>query len=99
MTLTQFKGATSGKLRTSVEWKGKRYLLPFNGANYGGESYDLLETVQNPYSGESVSLPYFAVAVYDIIKGSEMIEDWTKVRKGSDWFQRHFAKEYMVLLD
>ena len=99
MTLTQFKGATRGKLRPSVEWKGKRYLLPFNGENYGGESYDLLETVQNPYSGESVSLPYFAVAVYDIIKGSEMIEDWTKVRKGLDWFKQYFAKEYMVLLD
>ena len=99
MTLTQFKGATSGKLRTSVEWKGKSYLLPFNGANYGGENYDLLEIVKNPYSGESVSLPYFAVAVYDIIKGSEIIEDWTKVRKGLDWFQQHFVKEYMVLLD
>jgi len=99
MTPTQFKGATSGKLRTSVEWKGKSYLLPFNDANYGGENYDLLEMVKNPYSGESVSLPYFAVAVYDIIKGSEIIEDWTKVRKGVDWFQQHFVKEYMVLLD
>ena len=35
-TKHNFKGATSGKLRTSVEWKGKRYLLPFNGAKLWG---------------------------------------------------------------
>jgi len=99
MTLTQFKGATSGKLRTSVEWKGKRYLLPFNGANYGGKNYYRKRIITNPYSEERVWLPNFAVAVYDIIKGSEMIEDWTKVRKGLDWFKQYFAKEYMVLLD
>ena len=25
--------------------------------------------------------------------------EWKIVRRGLDWFRRHFAKEYMVLLD
>ena len=57
-------------------------------------------------------LPAFAAAVYDVIIGSNMIAEkhdskfgwgsapeWQTVRKGLDWFRRHFAKEYMVLLD
>ena len=30
---------------------------------------------------------------------SEHQKDWQKVRNGIFWFRRHFAKEYMVLLD
>ena len=30
---------------------------------------------------------------------SDNQDDWQKVRKGLDWFRRHFAREYMVLLD
>jgi hypothetical protein len=40
-----------------------------------------------------------AVAVYDCIKGAEMIEDFDIVEKGIEWFQKHYPKEYMVLLD
>jgi len=28
-----------------------------------------------------------------------LLGDWLTVRKGLDWFRRHFAKEYMVILD
>ena len=58
-----------------------------------------IETVANRFSGEEVQLPQFATAVYDTITGAELLEDWTTVRKGLDWFRQHFAKEYMVILD
>ncbi len=71
-----------------------------------------METVKNPFSGESIAMPRFAVAVYDVIMGSNQLAEmhdkrngvgtsplWKDVRKGLDWFRQYFAKEYMVLLD
>ncbi len=55
--------------------------------------------VKNPYSGESCILEPDAVAVYDCIKGAEMVGNYDIVRKGLDWFIKHFTKEYMILLD
>ena len=63
--------------------------------------------VKNPFSGEKATLQPTAIAVYDCIRGAEMIADpdngddpaWDKVRKGLDWFREHYPKEYMVLLD
>lgn len=55
--------------------------------------------VANPFSGEKVMLEPIAVAVYDCIKGAEMIENFDIVEKGLDWFREHYPKEYMVLLD
>jgi hypothetical protein len=55
--------------------------------------------VANPYSGEKVMLEPIAVAVYDCIKGAEYMEDSETMRKGIEWFQKHYVKEYMVLLD
>ena len=55
--------------------------------------------VANPFSGEKAMLEPIAVAVYDCIKGAEMIEDYDIVEKGIEWFQKHYPKEYMVLLD
>jgi hypothetical protein len=40
-----------------------------------------------------------AVAVYDTIKGCEMVGDYKGLRKGLDWFSKNYPKEYMVLLD
>ena len=57
------------------------------------------ETITNPYSGESVELPPEAVAVYDTIKGAEMLGRYDTVQKGLDWFRQYYPKEYMVLLD
>ena len=55
--------------------------------------------VANPFSGEKTTLQPTAVAVYDCIKGAEMMEDYDMVQKGIDWFIEHYPKEYGVLLD
>jgi len=55
--------------------------------------------IANPYSGEKVMLQPDAVAVYDYIKGSEVLQQYKAVRKGLDWFRKHEPDAYMVLLD
>ena len=62
--------------------------------------------VSNPFSGQKTTLQPTAIAVYDCIKGAEMMADGDfddkhldTVRKGIEWFQMHYPKEYMVLLD
>ena len=55
--------------------------------------------VRNPFSGETCMLEPDAVAVYDSITGANMTGDYKTVRKGLDWFRKHFPAEYMVLLD
>tara|TARA_R100001460_G_scaffold20889_2_gene42922 strand:+ start:12762 stop:12986 length:225 start_codon:yes stop_codon:yes gene_type:complete len=55
--------------------------------------------VTNPYSGEKVTLQPDAVAVYDMIKGSEAMRLYDGVRVGLDWFRQHEPEAYMVLLD
>lgn len=57
------------------------------------------ETVTNPFSGQSITLTPEAVAVYDAIMGCQLIGDYKTMRKGLDWFSRHFPEAYMVLLD
>ena len=69
--------------------------LPFKNIFVGTEN----EIVKNPFSGESCLLSPEAVAVYDTIKGCELFGDWQGVRKGLDWFRKHYPTEYMVLLD
>ena len=95
-----------------INYKNKKLKLPFD---FGGESKSTsTEMVNrtNPFSGQSIDLPAFAAAVYDHTISSNLkaeTEDkgqfwgysqhWSSVRKGLDWFRRHFGKEYMVLLD
>ncbi len=55
--------------------------------------------VQNPFSGESIELQPDEVAVYDYLKGCELIGDYKGVRKGLDWFRKHNCEAYMTLLD
>ncbi len=55
--------------------------------------------VANPFSGEKVMLEPIAVAVYDCIKGAEMLGEYDTVQKGIDWFIEHYPREYGVLLD
>ena len=55
--------------------------------------------VTNPYSGESIILRPDAAAVYDTIKGAELIEDYITVEAGVEWFIANEPKAYMVLLD
>ena len=68
--------------------------LPFNCAVGSGP-----ETVSNIFSGESITIPADAVAVYDTIMGAEWINDYGTMRKGLDWFIKHEPDAYMVLLD
>ena len=55
--------------------------------------------VTNPFSKQKVMLEPIAVAVYDCIKGAEMLGEYDTVQKGIDWFIEHYPKEYGVLLD
>jgi hypothetical protein len=85
------------KTKQTIEYNGKTIKLPF-------EIYpDFLDTkevdVANHFSGEKTTLPTFAKAVRDAVLGAELLGDYPKVRKGIDWFQKHFVKEYFVLLD
>ena len=95
----------------TIKYNNKTIKLPFAGADYGTEPLEM-ETVTNPFSGQSIAMPKFAVAIYDTIMGSQQIASnydqrhgdgssplWNTVRKGLDWFRKYFAKEYMVLLD
>ena len=63
------------------------------------EVLDKPEVIKNPFSGESVELPPDAVAVYDTIKGAEMIGNNEHLRKGIDWFIKNEPEAYMKLLD
>jgi hypothetical protein len=85
--------------------------LDFNSMWDGAGPLETQE-VTNQLSGQSCELPNFAAAVYESVMGCNLLAekydskhgtgtspDWKIVRTGLDWFRRHFAKEYMVLLD
>ena len=57
------------------------------------------EEITNKFSGEKVMLPPDAVAVYDCIKGAEMLGNDDHLRKGIDWFIENEPDAYMKLLD
>ncbi len=73
--------------------------LPFKIMITDPASKHAMEEVKNPYSGESCQLPRYAVAVYDTIKGAEVLEDGATMRKGIEWFQKWFTDQYYTLLD
>ena len=80
-----------------IVYKNKPIYLPFQVSL--PEDPTAEEIVRNRFGGESCTLPAFAVAVYDVIIGSEMFQDWKSQRKGLDWFIKYFPKQYKVLLD
>ena len=55
--------------------------------------------VQNPFSGESCILSPVEVAVYDYLKGCELIGDHKGLRKSLDWFIDNNSQAYITLLD
>jgi len=73
--------------------------LPFKIMITDPASKHAMETVKNPYSKQSCQLPRYAVAVYDVIKGAELLEDGATMQKGLTWFQKYFTDQYYVLLD
>ena len=78
--------------------RGKQVEVPFEDADYrlDGEA-DV--TIQNPFSGQKATVPGYAAAVYDVIKGAEALHQYKTVEKGLAWFSRKFPKQYMILLD
>jgi len=85
----------------TIKWNNKEYKMPFD-ADYSRQKDDSFKEeiiVKNRFGGEPAMLPWFAVAVYDAIIGSEQMGDYDTVRKGLDWFKKYFAEQYMVLLD
>ena len=73
--------------------------LPFKIMITDPASKHAMETVKNPYSGESCQLPRYAVAVYERIKDAEFKEDFKTVQRGITWFQKYFTPQYYTLLD
>lgn len=55
--------------------------------------------VANRFTGEKITIPADAVAVYDTIMGAERFNDYATMRKGLNWFITHEPDAYMVLLD
>ena len=75
---------------------------------FNGELYEEGATVQNRFSGEEYELNNIELSMYDFIIGSTMVLEMTggykhtdvqELRKGLDWFRKHNAEAYMVLLD
>ena len=81
-----------------VTYNNKEYKIPFD-VNLTLDAQDKLIEVENRFSGATASLPWFAVAVYDMIIGAERLEDYKTMERGLSWFAKHFPKEYMTLLD
>jgi len=83
-----------------ITYNNKTYTIPkpFDECYFGKEPTKEL-TISNRFSGESATVPAFAVAIYDTIIGAERIQDYTLMQKGLDWFSRNFTKQYMTLLD
>ena len=63
------------------------------------EVLDKPEVIKNPFSGDLVELPPDAVAVYDCIKGAEMLGEHSMIQKRIDWFIKNEPEAYMKLLD
>ena len=81
-----------------INWQSKEYRIPFD-VNLNLDAKDKLIDVENRFSGLKASLPWFAVAVYDMIKGAEVTQDYNLMENGLSWFSKHFPNEYMTLLD
>ena len=81
-----------------INWQGKEYRIPFD-VNLNLDAKDKLIDVENRFRGLKASLPGFAVAVYDMIKGAEVTQDYNLMENGLSWFSKHFPNEYMTLLD
>ena len=81
-----------------VKWNGKDYAMPFYGMDLETDRDKMIE-IQNRFGGDSISVPWFAAAVYDVIMGSERLKEWDDHAKGMDWFAEHFPDAYMTLLD
>ena len=83
-----------------IIYNNKTYKIPkpFNECFFGKEPTKEI-TLSNRFSGETATVPAFAVAIYDTIIGAEQTQNYDLMQKGLDWFSRNFTKQYMILLD
>ena len=83
-----------------IIYNNKTYKIPkpFNECFFGKEPTKEV-TLSNRFSGETATVPAFAVAIYDTIIGAEQTQNYDLMQKGLDWFGRNFTKQYMILLD
>lgn len=79
----------------TINYNGKKIKLPCE------VLYDDCEMVTeiNHFSNESCDLPRFARGVYYAIKNAEIDGKYKKMQKLITWFQKHFTKQYFILLD
>ena len=76
---------------------------------FDGQVYKEGSVVTNPYSGEEIELTAEELSMYDFVMGATFVYEMgglsvngkilKELRKGLDWFRKHNAKAYMVLLD
>ena len=76
---------------------------------FRGEVYKEGATVRNRFSGDEYKLNNIELSMYDFIMGATMVYEMrgfntnpkiiTELRKGLDWFKKHNAEAYLVLLD
>lgn len=66
---------------------------------YDGAKYTEGDLVTNPFSGEQATLTANELAMYDLIMGAQLVQDWKLTQKGLDWFRSANARAYMILLD
>ena len=57
------------------------------------------EVITNPFSGRSVKLDPVGVALYDLVKGCELIEDYKTMGLALEAFSERYPEEYYILLD
>ena len=81
--------------KKTIDWYGSKVTVPFDCQIYPEKEVK----IKNRFGGEECTMPGYAAAVYDTIIGAEQFEAWDTVRAGLDWFQKYFAKQYMVVLD
>jgi len=84
----------------TIKYNNKTYNIPkpFNECFFGKEPTKEV-TLSNRFSGETATVPAFAVAIYDTIIGAEQTQNYDLMQKGLNWFSRNFTKQYMILLD
>jgi len=75
---------------------------------FNGELYKEGATVRNRFSGEKYELNNIELSMYDFVMGAIIATEMgifntphhiQELRKGLDWFRKHNAEAYMVLLD
>ena len=74
---------------------------------FNGEVYAEGAEVTNRFGGDSCYLNAEELSMYDFVIGASNMYEMgmhhdkliTNLRKGLDWFRKHNAKAYMILLD